>query len=73
MLTKDDICTQVDIIIVDPTHADLVFQSYTTQGFVASDVFQVKERSYCDQHLIDQFLPLTIEVFECLHKQAAVF
>ncbi len=48
MLTKDDICTQVDIIIVDPTQSDLVFQSYTIQGFVASDVFQVKERSYCD-------------------------
>jgi len=28
--------------------------------------------SYCDQHYIDQFFPLEIEVFECLYKQANV-
>jgi hypothetical protein len=37
------------------------------------DVVQAKERNYCNQHPIDQFLPLTIEVFDCLHKHADVF
>jgi hypothetical protein len=31
-----------------------------------------KERSFCNQHLVDQFFPLAIEVFNCLHKHANV-
>jgi hypothetical protein len=46
MLTKDDICTLTDIVIADRTQADLLPQSYTTQGFVAFDVTQAKEKSY---------------------------
>jgi hypothetical protein len=72
-LDKDGIHTLVDIIIADPTWVDLFPQSYETQGFVAFDVVQTKERSYCDQHPIDQFLPLASEVFGCLHKQDDVF
>ncbi len=34
---------------------------------------QTKEKSYHDQHPIDQMLLLTIEVLECLHKQVDVF
>ncbi len=73
MLTKDDIHSLVDVVIVDPIQADLLHRSYITQGLVASDVTQTKERSYCNQHPIDQFLPLTIEVFGCLHKHVDVF
>jgi hypothetical protein len=36
-------------------------------------VVQAKEWSYHDRHLVDQFLPLTMEVFECLKKHADVF
>jgi hypothetical protein len=43
------------------------------QGFVASNATQAKERSYHKQHPIDQFLPLAIEVFGCLHKHVDVF
>jgi hypothetical protein len=43
------------------------------QGFVAFDAPQAKERSYHTLHPINQFLPLAIEVFGCLHKQAYVF
>jgi hypothetical protein len=46
MLTKDDICVLVDVVMVDPTQANLLPQSYTTQGFVASDAVQAKEQSY---------------------------
>jgi hypothetical protein len=46
---------------------------FATQGFDASNVAQAKERSYYDQHLVNQFLPLSMEVFGCLHKHADVF
>jgi hypothetical protein len=68
VLTKDDICTLVDVVIVDPTWTNLFPWSHTTQGFVASNVAQAKERSYHNRHPIDQFLPLVVEIFGCLHK-----
>ncbi len=73
MFTKDGIHTLVKIVIADPTQMDLLPRSCATQGFVASDVAQVKEWSYHDQHLVDQFLPFAMEVFGCLHKQTDVF
>jgi len=73
VLTKDDIHILVDIVIVDPTRTDLFLRSCTTQGLVAFNVVQSKKWSYCDRHLTNQFLPLTMEGFRCLHKQADVF
>jgi hypothetical protein len=52
---------------------DLLPQSYATQGFVASKVVQTKEKNHHDQHPINQFFFLAIEVFGCLDKQANVF
>jgi len=46
--------------------------SCAIQGFVTSNVAQAKERSYRNQHPINQFLPLTIEIFGCLHKHVDV-
>jgi hypothetical protein len=54
-------------------HVDLIPWSCTTQIFAASTVAQAKERSYHNGHPIDRFFPLTIEIFECLHKQVDVF
>jgi hypothetical protein len=45
MFTKDGICTLVDVVIVDLMQTYLFPQSYATQGFVASDAVQSKERS----------------------------
>jgi hypothetical protein len=73
VFTKDDIGTSIDVVIVDPTQMDLLPQFYTTQGFVALDATQTKERSYYNRHPIDQFLPLEIEIFGCLHKHVDVF
>jgi hypothetical protein len=73
VLTKDGIRTLIDIVITNTTWIDLLPQSCAIQGFVASDATQAKERSYHNQHPIDQFLPLTIEVFGCLHKHVDVF
>ncbi len=72
MLTKNGIRTLAKIVIVDPTRTYLLPQSCTTQGFATLNVAQAKERSYHNRHPIDQFLPLEIEVFDCLHKHADV-
>jgi hypothetical protein len=73
MFTKDDICTLVNVVIVNPMQVNLLPQSCATQGLVAFDVVQSKEKSHHDQHPTNQFFPLTIEVFGCLHKQTNVF
>jgi hypothetical protein len=73
VFTKDDICTLADVVIANPPRAYLLPWFYTTQGFVAFDVIQAKKRSYHNRHPIDQFLPLVIEVFRCLHKHVDVF
>jgi hypothetical protein len=73
VLTKDDIHTLADVVIVNPTWIDLLPQSCITQGFANSDVAQAKEMSYRNQHPINQFLSLAIEIFGCLHKHADVF
>jgi hypothetical protein len=73
VLTKDGIRTLANVVIVDSTWADLLRWSYTTKWFATSKAVQTKEKSHHDQHPINQFLFLTIEVFECLNKQADVF
>jgi hypothetical protein len=73
LFTKNDICTLADIVIIDPMRTDLLPRSCATQGFVASDTTQVKERNYHNWHPTDQFFPLAIKVFGCLHKHVDVF
>jgi hypothetical protein len=48
MFTKNGFRTLVNIVIVDPTRADLLPRSYATQGFIAFDVTQAKEWCYCN-------------------------
>jgi hypothetical protein len=73
VFNKDGICTLVDVVIANPTWTNLFPQSCAIQGFVAFDATQAKERSYCNWHPIDQFLPLAIDVFGCLHKDVDIF
>jgi hypothetical protein len=73
LLTKDGIHTVVDVVITDPTWVYLLCWFYTTWGFVTFEVAQAKKKSYCDQHPTNHFLPLAINVFGCLEKQANVF
>ncbi len=73
MLTKDGIRTLANVVIADPMWVELFLWSCATQRFAASDATQVKERSYHNQHPIDQFFPLAIKVFGCLHKHVNVF
>jgi hypothetical protein len=62
VLTKDRIHILTNIVITDPTRADLLFWSCTTQGFVAFDATQAKEKSYRNWHPPDQFLPFATKV-----------
>ncbi len=73
VLTKNDIRTLINILIANPTQADLFPRFYAIKGFATFDVAQVKKQSYHDQHLVDQFLPLVVKVFGCLHKQVDLF
>jgi hypothetical protein len=70
VFTKDDICTLANVVIVSPTRADLFLHSCVIQRFVTFDLTQAKEKSFHNRHPIDQFLPLAIEVFVCLHDYA---
>ncbi len=73
VVTKDGIHTLTNVVIINPTHVNLFFQSCTIQGFTTSNATQVREKSYHDQHTTNQFLLLTIEILGCLHKQVNVF
>jgi len=73
VLTKNRICTLANVVIIDPTHADLFSQFYPIQRFATFDATQAKEMSHHNQRPTNQFLLLAIEVFECLHKQIDVF
>jgi hypothetical protein len=73
VLTKDGICFLANVVIVDPTSTDLLCQCCATWGFATSKTTQAKKKSYRNQHPIDHFLPLAIEVFGCLNKHFNVF
>jgi hypothetical protein len=73
VLLVDGIRTLADIIIANPTQADLVSWSAFSHGVVMSLVVQMKERLYCDCYPEDVFLTLAIEVFGCLHQEAGNF
>ncbi len=73
MLTKNGVYTLANIIIVNPTCANLLPQFCTTQRFATSNVAQAKEMSYHNWHPTNQFFPLAIEIFWCLQKCVCVF
>jgi hypothetical protein len=52
---------------------DLLLQSWSIQGITASKTIQTKKRNYLDWHLANQFLPLMIEIFSYLCKEANDF
>jgi hypothetical protein len=53
VLTKNGIRTLIEIVIADPMQADLLPHFCATQGFVAFDAAQVKEKSYCNRQPIN--------------------
>jgi hypothetical protein len=73
ILTKDNIRILANVVIANPTRTNLLPQSCTTQGFVASNAIQAKKMNYYNQHPTNQFLPLVIEIFDCSHKHVDLF
>jgi hypothetical protein len=65
VLTVDDICILANIISINPTHATLVLQVVFFQGVAGA---QAKVVSYRDQHFKDDFIPLIVKIFGCLHQ-----
>jgi hypothetical protein len=62
------ICILVNVIITNPTHANLVLQVVFSQGMDVAIATQAKVVSYHDQHLEDDFIPLIVKIFGCLHQ-----
>jgi hypothetical protein len=67
VLTIEDIHTLANIIIIDLTCADLVLRITFSKGMAKMIVVETKVVSYHDQHPKDNFIPLAIEIFGCLH------
>ncbi len=57
----------MDIVIINLTHANMVYQTLTTIAHATAMVAQKKTRSYAEQKPCNDFIPLTIETYECLY------
>ncbi len=67
VLTKDDICTLVNVVIFNSIQMDLIFRFCVIQRFVTSDATQAKEKNYRDRHPINQFLDIYTNRLTCFH------
>jgi hypothetical protein len=68
MLIVDDICTLINIIIVNPIHVDFVLKVTSSWRMATRITTQAKTLSYYNQHHEDDFILLAIEIFGCLHQ-----
>ncbi len=66
-IIKNSFQTLVDIIIADLTHLDLVQHVLTTIVHATIVVVQDKTWFYTERTLGDDFIPLAIETYSCLH------
>ncbi len=73
MFTINGIHIPANVIIVDPTHANLILWIAFSQGMTATIVAWAKVVSCHDRHLEDDFIPLVVDIFEYLHQQANNF
>jgi hypothetical protein len=60
--------TLMDVIITDPIPTNMVQQTSTTTTHATMMAVQKKTRSYVKQTLGDDFIPLAIETYGCLHS-----
>ncbi len=73
MLLVGGIRTLVNVIIIDHARTYLVLCVASFCEVVIMVAIQAKERFYHNWHLTNAFLPLAIEVFDCLHQQVYNF
>jgi len=67
VITRNNFRTLADVVIVDSTHPNLVQCASTTTMHVATIVAQNRAWSYIEQVLEDDFIPIAIETYGCLH------
>jgi hypothetical protein len=73
MVLAYGICTLVNVLIANSTSVDLVFQIASSCEVAANMIAYTQQGLYHDRHPINEFLPLAIKVFGCLHQQAYDF
>jgi hypothetical protein len=73
VLTKDGIRTLAKVVLADPTQAYLFPRCCATQGFTAPNAIQAKERSYHDQHPINQLFPSTMTYLDAYITKTMCF
>jgi hypothetical protein len=73
MFTINGIHILANVIIVDPTHANLILWIVFSQGMIATIVTWAKVVSCHNWHLKDDFIPLVVDTFGYLHQQANNF
>jgi hypothetical protein len=68
VLIVGGIRTLANVVIVDPTHANLVSLNGFSWGMATMIVAHAKFLSYRDHHPKDDFILLAIEIFGYLHR-----
>jgi hypothetical protein len=68
LITKDDLHTLMDLVITNSTCTNMVQQTSTTTTHAATMVAQEKTQSYAEQAPSNDFIPLAIETYGCLHS-----
>ncbi len=73
LIVDDGTHTMINVIIVNSTYVNFFSQVTFFRKMVTMIATQAKIVSYCDQHLEDDFIPLAIKMFGCLHQQVDNF
>ncbi len=73
MSLVDDVCTLVDVVIINCTQIDLVSHAIFFGGVVVIIVIEMKNDLCHDPFLRDMLLLLVRKVFKCLHQHVDEF
>ncbi len=73
VITKNSFWTLVNVIIVDPTHIDLVQNVLMKTTYAIAIVIQNKARSYTKRAPRNDFIPLAIETYDFFHLHFSFF
>jgi hypothetical protein len=63
LITKNIFQTLMDVVIANPTCIDMLQRTLTTTIYAVMMVAQENTRSYVEQTLGDDFIPLAIETY----------
>ncbi len=67
VITRDDFRTLTKIVIANLIHTSLVQNASMTTMHATKKIVQNKAQSYTERTPRDDFIPLTIETYGCLH------